>query len=151
MAYGEGADPRNADLKAATVVYGPGKIMTMDGTNNRLDLSAATEIGLGISVGDSSRDSAKVLETTGATVSYYPLGGVLMVQALNGETYTTGCTVYVGANGLATVTAGSNKKLGLYVGEGIAATAALGANGAGDTTNTEGEMVPVMTAGAAIA
>tara|TARA_R110002020_G_scaffold184769_1_gene381992 strand:- start:5318 stop:5770 length:453 start_codon:yes stop_codon:yes gene_type:complete len=149
--YGEGADPRNASLKAATVVYGPGKILTMNGANNNLDLSAAGEIALGISVGDSSRDSAKVLETTGATVSFYPLGGVLMVQALNGEAYTTGCTVYVAANGLATVTAAANKKLGLYVGEGIAATAALGANGAGDTTATEGEMVPVMTAGAAIA
>jgi len=151
MAYGEGADPRNATLKTGTVVYGPGKIMTMDSTNNTLDLSDVTEIGLGISAGDSSRTAAKVLQTAaGATVSYYPLGGMLMVQSEAAVTYTTGLTVYVGASGLATATAGSNKKLGLYVGEGQT-TDALVDNGAGDSTATEGTMIPVATAGAEIA
>ena len=148
MAYGEGADPRNATLKTGTVVYGPGKIMTNDSTNNTLDLSAATEVALGISAGASSRTAAKVLQTAaGATVSYYPLGGMLMVQSAASAVYTTGCLVYVGGDGLATATAGSNKKLGRYVGEGETA-AALGANGAGDTTNTEGTMIPVATQGA---
>jgi len=151
MAYGEGADPRNATLKTGTIVYGPGKIMTMDSTNNTLDLTATTEIGLGISAGDSSRTALKVLQTAaGATVSYYPLGGMLMVQSEAAVTYTTGLTVYVGGSGLATATAGSNKKLGLYVGEGET-TDTLADNGAGDSTATEGTMIPVATAGAEIA
>ena len=150
MAYGEGADPINADLKTSTVIYGPGKILTNDSTNNTLDLAAVTEVALGISVGDSSRDAAKVLETSSATVSYYPLGGALMVQSAASATYTTGCLVYVGADGLATATAGSNKKLGRYTGTGVT-TGALSDNGAGDSTATEGDMIPVATQGAEIA
>lgn len=85
-----------------------------------------------------------------------------MVQCAAGEVLTTGETMYVGADGLATSTAGSNKKLGLYVGKGVT-TAALVDSGAGDkltnagvagngtTELTEGTLVPIMTAGAAIA
>jgi hypothetical protein len=139
MAYGEGADPRNATLKDATTVSGPGYLLTNDSTNNKLDLTAVTEIAIGVSVGESSRDANQVYETTGATVSYYPLGGVLMVACEASQTFTTGATVYVGGSGLATATAGSNKKLGLYVGEGVT------------TGSSAGNLVPVMTAGAAIA
>lgn len=144
-------DPVNATLKTATVVYGPGKILTMDSTNNTLDLSAVTEIALGISAGDSSRAAGGALQTAaGATVSFYPLGGVLMVQAEAADTWTTGLTVYVGAAGLATNTVGSNKKLGLYIGPGEV-TAALVDSGNGDGTASEGTMIAVMTGGAAIA
>ena len=99
------------------------------------------------------------MDITAAKVSFYPLGGVLMVQAKAADAFTTGCTVYVGANGLATSTAGSNKKLGLYVGKGETSPALVD-SGAGDgltdagatgTATTEGGMIPVMTAGAAIA
>ena len=66
--------------------------------------------------------------------------GAILVAATASQTYTTGLTVYVGANGLATITAGSNKKLGLYVGGGE------------DTSSTNGEtLILVATAGAAIA
>ena len=152
MAYGEGADPRTATLKNGAYVYGPGKLLTMDGTNNTLDLTAATEICIGVSAGEGSRDATLAYDATGATVSYYPLGGVLMVQSAASAEYTVGCTVYVGADGLATATAGSNKKLGLYVGSGET-TGALGPNGAGDTAaaTSEGDLIAVMTAGAAIA
>ena len=149
--YGEGADPRTGDLKSSTVIYGPGKIVTHDSTNNTFDLTAVGEIALGVSAGASSRDADGTLETSSATFSYYPLGGLLMVQATNGETWTTGLPVYITNSGLATISSGSSaKKLGLYVGNGQT-TGALGANGAGDTTNTEGDMIPVMTAGAEIA
>lgn len=140
MAYGQGADPRNATLKDATTVSGPGYLLTNDSTNNKIDLTAAGEVCIGVSVGESSRDANQSYETASATVAYYPLGGVIMVASAASQTYTTGLTVYVGASGLATDSdSGSDKKLGLYVGEGET------------TSATAGDLVAVMTAGADIA
>ena len=153
------ADPIDAVMIDDKICKGPGKILTFDSTNNKVDLSAATEVALGISAGESERAAGGSMDITAAKVSFYPLGGVLMVQAKAADAFTTGCTVYVGANGLATSTAGSNKKLGLYVGKGETAPALVD-SGAGDgltdagatgTATTEGGMIPVMTAGAAIA
>jgi hypothetical protein len=140
MAYGEGADPRNATLKTGTTVSGPGLLLVNDSTNNTLDLCADGEIAIGVSAGDSTRDVDGTLQTAaGALVSYYPLGGVLMVQSEASQTYTTGLTVYVGAAGQCIDSNDhTSKALGLYVGEGVASVAA-------------GTMIPVMTAGAAIA
>jgi hypothetical protein len=73
-----------------------------------------------------------------------------MVQSAASAAYTVGCLVYVGASGLATATAGSNKKLGIYVGTGETTSGDLLAT-ANDSTETEGELIAVMTAGAAIA
>ena len=154
-------DPVNMILKTGVTVKGPGKIVGVKDTSGvRLTANGANEIAIGITAGDSSRAAGGALETAaGATVAVYPLGGVLMVQSKAGDAYTTGCTVYVGANGLATSTAGSNKKLGLYVGKAHTAPALVD-SGAGDgltdagvtgTATTEGGMIPVMTAGAAIA
>lgn len=141
--------PRSATLKTATISYGAGKLITNDSTNNTVDLSAATEVAIGITAGDSSRTAAGVLDTAaGATVGYYPLGGVVMVQSEAAITWTLGKLVYVGASGLATATSVGNKKLGVYVGNGET-SAALGANGAGDTTNTEGTLIAVNTSSAA--
>ena len=137
--YGEGADPRNATLKASTTVSGKGLLLVNDSTNNTVDLCADGEIAIGVSAGESSRGADGALETSGATVAYYPLGGVLMVQSEAGETYTTGLTVFVGASGQCIDSNDhSSKKLGLYVGEGAASVAA-------------GTLIPVMTAGADIA
>jgi len=139
MAYGEGADPRNATLKAGTTVSGKGLLLVNDSTNNTLDLCADGEIAIGVSAGESSRGEDQALETSGATVAYYPLGGMLMVQSEASQTYTTGLTVYVGASGQCIDSNDhSSKALGLYVGEGDASVAA-------------GTLIPVMTAGAAIA
>tara|TARA_R100000005_G_scaffold96067_1_gene80455 strand:+ start:879 stop:1301 length:423 start_codon:yes stop_codon:yes gene_type:complete len=140
MTYASGTEAVSMNLKASTTVAGAGYILTNDSTNNTVDLSAATEVGVFISADESSRDSAGELETSDATVSAYPLGGVLLVATTASQTYTTGLTVYVGANGLATITAGSNKKLGLYVGSGVTTSSS-----AGET------LIPVATAGAAIA
>ena len=141
MTYASGVEAVNMTLKTATTVAGAGYILTNDSTNNTVDLVAATEVGLFISADESSRDAAGDLITAaGATVSAYPLGGVMLVAAKASDVFTTGITVYCGAGGLATVTAGSDKKLGLYVGEGQTATAV-----AGET------LVLVATAGAAIA
>ncbi len=149
VAFGA-ADPRNATLKDAEVIRGIGRILTVDGTNNTLTENTATSISIGISAGESSRDADHAFETSGATVSYFPLGGVLMVQSEASKTYTTGCLVYAKANGLASPTANSSKVLGIYVGEGQATGSALLAT-ANSATLTEGELIPVMTAGAATA
>mgnify|MGYP005990522435 CR=1 FL=1 len=137
--YGEGADARNATLKASTTVSGKGLLVVNDSTNNTVDLCADGEIAIGVTAGESSRGADGELETSGATVAYYPLGGVLMVQSEASQTYTTGLTVFVGASGQCIDSNDhSSKKLGLYVGEGAASVAA-------------GTLIPVMTAGADIA
>ena len=146
-------DPRNATLKTGAIVKGPGKLLTMDGTTNTLDILATTQVTVGVSAGDSTRDAAGALQTAaGATVSYYPMGGVLMIQSIAGQVYRTGDLVYGTALGLCTRAAGSEKCIGVYVGEGETA-AALVANGNSDTEQTdgatlllsEGTMIPVNT------
>ena len=131
MAYTD--TPRSATLKTGTVIYGAGKLITMDSTNNTVDLTAVAEVCIGVTAGDSSRTSASALQTAaGATVSYYPLGGVHMIQSAASLTYTLGQIVYATASGLATNSSGSSvKKIGVYV--------------AGDTTNTEGTLIAVNT------
>ena len=150
MVQFQGADPRNATLKDSEIVRGLGRLLVNDGTTNTVETTDAADICIGVSAGESSRDANHDFETSGATVSYYPLGGVLMVQSAVSQTYTTGLKVYVGADGLATTTVGSNKLLGIYVGEGKVTGSALLAT-ANSTSLTEGELIPVMTAGAATA
>ena len=157
--YGEGADPRTATLKDNEICKGPGKLLVNDGSNNTLETTDATDICIGVSAAESSRDANSTYETSGATVAYYPLGGVLMVQCEAASTFNIGDTVYVGGLGLATSTSGSNKKLGIYIGDGAHAATALVANGNGDTEQiggatlllSEGAMIVVDTHGAAIA
>ena len=134
MVSGHGADPRTATLKDTATVSGPGYLLTNDSTNNKLDLCAATEVPIGLSAADSSRDADGVLETASATISYYPLGGMLMI-ASDAVTYTLGQLVYANNAGRVTNVAGSNKKVGIYVGNGETATA--------------GDLVPVSTTTAA--
>ena len=148
MVYGQGMDPVHGVMYAGQTVKGPGKILYADQSDNALYLGADAKFPLGISAGDSSRDADGALETSGATVSYYPLGGVLMVQAAASQTFKPGMIVYAGANGLALDSQDSSeKKLGIYVGKVMSsATAALVVNGAGDSGATEGQMVLVNTA-----
>lgn len=118
-----GTDPRTATLKDATTVSGAGYLLTNDSTTNKLDLTAATEVAIGISIGESSRDADLVFETANATISFLPLGGVHLV-ASDAVTWTVGQLAYVNANGRCTNVAGSNKILGVYVGTGeVVATA----------------------------
>lgn len=132
-----GNDPRNATLKDAETVSGVGIILAKDGTNNKLQVGAATDVPLGVSAGESSRDADLVLETTSATVSYFPMGGVHMVAAL-AETYTTGQLVYLKGSGRVGGTAGSDKLVGVYVGEG-------------EVVATAGDLIPVNTSQCATA
>lgn len=145
-----GTDPRTAVLKDSEVIRGLGRLLVNDGTTNKIETSDATDICIGVSAGESERDADHDFVTSSATVSYFPLGGVLNVQSATSATYTVGCLVYVGANGLATATAGSNKVLGVYVGTGQATSGDLLAT-ANSATLTEGELIAVNTAGAATA
>ena len=89
MGYASGTEAVNMTLKTATTVAGAGYILTNDSTNNTLDLAATTEIGVFISADESSRDAAGDLITAaGATVSAYPMGGVMLVYVGEGQTAT---------------------------------------------------------------
>tara|TARA_R100000458_G_scaffold58617_1_gene67063 strand:- start:127 stop:552 length:426 start_codon:yes stop_codon:yes gene_type:complete len=141
MVYGQGTDPRTATLKSSTTVSGAGLLLTNDSTNNTLDLCADGEVAIGVSAADSSRDVDGTLETSGATVSFYPLGSVLMIQSEASQTYTTGLLVYAGANGQCIDSNDhTSKVVGVYVGTGEE----VGGSGAGT-------LIPVNTAGHATA
>ena len=131
MAQFSGNDPRTATLKDSTTVSGVGYLLTNDGTNNKLDLTANNEIAIGVSMGESSRDAEGTLETTGATVSYIPLNGTMMIASAASQTYTTGLLVYVQAAGVVGTTSSSRKLLGVYVGEGET------------TSGSAGDLVPI--------
>tara|TARA_B110000495_G_C22412511_1_gene262089 strand:+ start:26 stop:487 length:462 start_codon:yes stop_codon:yes gene_type:complete len=150
----EGKTPRNIELEDATVVYGAGKILKAGSTANHADLSSNASVPMGITIASSSREGAdNALDTAGATVSYVPLGGVLMVQCDAASTFDFGAVVYVGASGLASHSAASSKKiLGLYLGSANHPTTALTAPLSGDTASlTEGVMIAVDTHAAVLA
>ena len=132
-----GNDTRNATLKDANTISGVGILVAKDGTANKVQLGAATDVPLGVSAGESSRDADQVLETAGATCSYFPMGGVQMIAAL-AETYTTGQLVYLKGAGRVGGTAGSDKLVGVYVGEG-------------EVIGTAGLLIPVNTSQCATA
>ena len=154
------ADPIHGLMIDDKIVKGAGKIITHDGTNNLLDLTAVGEVAIGISAGESERAAGGTMDITAAKVSFYPLGGVLQVQSAASQTWTTGLTVYAGNDGLAVTSSGSSaKKIGLYGGTGEVTTALVD-SGAGDgltnagvtgTATTEGNMITIMTAGASVA
>jgi len=126
MAYGEGADPRNATLVTAQTVAGVGLLLKHNGSDLwQVTGSADSSVALGVSADESNRDAAGDLQTAaGATVSYYPMGGVLMV-ASEALTWVTGDLAYASGTGLCDKTSSSQKAIGVYVGEGE--TAAAGA------------------------
>ena len=136
-----GIDPRSITLKDADTMSGLGLIITNDSTNNTAKIHpGGAVVPIGITVGESSRDADQAYETTGATVSFLPLVGVQMVQAKGSQTFTFGLPVYAGAAGLLLDSQdSSDKKIGIYVGEGIV------------TGSANGELVPVLLSGVALA
>ncbi len=148
--------PISVTLKDGEISRSAGKLIVNDGTNNTMALTAAGQIALGVTADESTRTavSPHPYETAGATVGYYPLGGVMLIQVDAASTFNIGATVYVSGDGLATSTVGSNKKLGIYVGDAAhpatALTAPLGGN-EGQSGLTEGALIRVNTNSAAIA
>ena len=92
-------DPITATLKDSTTVSGVGYLLTMDSTNNKLDLTANDEIAIGVSI---------------------------MVASQASQTYTTGLLVYAQASGLAGTTSSSRKLIGVYVGTGEVTSSSAG-------------------------
>lgn len=129
-------NPRTGTMKSGvSSCTQQGLILHIDGTNT-LEVCALTDVALCVSADEQERDASGLV--AGGSVSYYTLGGVLMVaskaDAVGAKAeYTVGGFVYVGANGLATSTAGSNKKIGVYVGS------------TGETITTSGSLIPVDT------
>ena len=127
------SDIRNYTVKDATYPK-KGELLTIDTSTGLVDLTAATEVCFLVALDESSRDADQALVASGATVSAIPVGGVCLVAANGGETWTPGDIIYVGANGQATSTAGSNKKLGIFI-DGVTA----------NVTTVEGDLYPVNT------
>ena len=125
MAYGQGADPRNATLEATNGTVAGAGYLLMKGTGDRLTLTTGTSsIALGVSAGESERAAGgALLATDAATVSYYPMGGVLMVRSANAMTWAKGTKAYASASGLANQSAG--KAIGVYVGDALVTSDAV--------------------------
>ena len=141
-AYG-GSDAIDGNMKATggdtTIgpVVGHGYIMVNDGTTNNVSLHQGGDVvPIGISAGPSEKDAdGTSLVTVGASVSFYPLSGVLYVRAAASQTFTTGLLVYCGDGGLALDSAdASGQQLGIYLGTGAAST-------------TLGDLIPVLCSG----
>ena len=113
---------RSYTVKVAVTVK-KGELLTIQTSDGKLDLTAATEVAHLIALDESSRDADNELVTAGATVTAIPVGGVCYVAATGSESWTAGDELFVGANGLATATAGSNKKLGIYLGPAVTTVA----------------------------
>ena len=142
-AYG-GSDAIDGNMKAtggdATIgpVTSHGFILTNDSTNNRVQLHQGGDVvPIGISAGPSEKDAdGTQLVTADASVSFYPLTGVLYVRSKASQTYTTGLLVYCGDGGLALDSAdASGQQLGIYLGTGVV------------TGSADGELIPVLCSG----
>ena len=135
MTYASGTEARNYTLEDASTVDGAGVLLKAGATANKVDLtgSADSSVAFLVSADESSRDSANALETTSATVSAYPLGGVVLVQA-EALTWAFGDLAYASGSGRCDKTSGSQKLIGVYVGSG--------------ETTTAGQLVPINTASA---
>jgi hypothetical protein len=128
--------PRDGKMNGSETVAGPGYILKVGAGTNDLSICGAGDVPLGISAGESERAAGGALDTSAASVSFLPVGNVLMVQATASQTWAVGAQVYAGATGLATTSnASSAKKLGLYV-------------GVGEAVPSSGGMIPVNTMGA---
>ena len=103
-----------------------GHLLNYDATSGAgtVDLTAATNACFFVALDESSRGEENTLLTAGATVTACPVGGMLYCRINSGETLVAGVVLYVGANGEATITAGSNKILGHYLGSAETSVAA---------------------------
>ena len=72
VAFGA-ADPRNATLKDSEVIRSICRLLVNDGTNNTVETTDATNICIGVSAGESSRDADHDFERPALDI--FPLGG----------------------------------------------------------------------------
>ena len=115
-----------------------GELLTIDTTTGLVDLTDAGEVCFLVAVDESSRGDDNVLDASGARITAVPVGGVCLVAANGGETWTPGDVIFAGANGQATSSnASSAKRLGIYI-DGVTA----------NTTTVEGRLYAINTLGA---
>ena len=115
----EGASTYRSYTVKDSVTVEKGMLLTIQTSDGKVDLTAATEVCHLVSLDESSRDADNALVTASATVTGIPIGGTCFVQAIGSESWTAGDELFVGAGGKATATAGSNKKLGIYLGPAV--------------------------------
>jgi len=119
---GVGTGPINGNMKAATSCSGAGLLLKQDGTNTLNVVAAVGNTPIGVSFSHSHKDKDGTL-VTGGRVSFHPSGGVLYIQS-QAVTWAVGQTAYAHTNGRITnVDGGSATVIGVYVGQGGAATA----------------------------
>ena len=137
MVYGEGADPRTATLVTGQTVSGPGLLLKATGDLVETTDASSSHVAIGVSAADSTRDVDGALDASaGATVSFYPMGGVLMI-ASEALTWALGDIAYASASGQCDKTSSSQKAIGIYVGTGETAAA--------------GDLIPINTNSAVVA
>ena len=132
MTYGA-SDARTYTVKDG-VYPKKGSLLTIQTSDGKVDLTTATEVCHLIAVDESSRDADGTLVAASATVTAVPVGGVAFVLMTNGQSMTAGDEIFVGADGLGTITSGSSKKLGINLGPAV--------------TTATGTVYPVNTNGA---
>ena len=105
-----------ADVKGTQA----GLCLHMDGTT--FEVCAQSDVVIGVTADEQERDSDGYV-LAGASISYYTLGGVLMLASKASTTYAVGGFVYADNSGLvAAAQAGSSKKVGIYVGAAAVTT-----------------------------
>ena len=104
-----------------------GALLNYDATSGAgtVDLTANTDACFFVAADESSRDATNTLVAAGATITAYPVGGMLYCLATTGESWVAGQVLYVATGGLATKTSGSNKILGHYLGSATTTAASI--------------------------
>ena len=113
---------RTGTMKAGvTSATQAGLCLHIDGTDT-LEVCAQSDVVIGVTADEQERDSDGYV-LAGASISYYTLGGVLMLASKASTTYAVGGFVYADNSGLvAAAQAGSSKKVGIYVGAAAVTT-----------------------------
>ena len=111
-------NPRTGTMKSGvTSASRAGLCLHIDGTNP-LEVCAQGDVVFAVTADEQERDVSGLV--AGGSVSYYTLGGVLMLASKASQTYTVGLDVYADSNGLVTDSddkAGTgSKKVGKFVG-----------------------------------
>ena len=104
-----------------------GHLLNYDTTTGAgtLTLTGAGETCFFVALDESSRGDENVLDAAGATITACPVGGMMYCRINASEVLVAGQLLYVGANGEATKTAGSNKVLGHYMGSALTSVAGV--------------------------
>ena len=129
-------DPRNYPMNGTETCSGAGLCLMVNGGELETTNAGANSICVAVSADESSRGSDNALETSGQTVSAYPLGGVLMIQSA-ALTWAIGDIAYAAAAGQVNKTSTTQKAVGIFV----------GTPGAVDA----GTLVPIATASGVVA